>query len=420
MFGRLSGIRVTKASGVRASRRFVALVGAVALVAVLIGVIACGPSAGTDESSAASGASGHTASAPAAMATGTAGRSSPTDASTSAPPASSGPIVARVVETVYCGPMGEVRLVFSGTAMFANCGREDGASDLREFNGAGQTVFSHTVTDAWNIVSDLEEDNGVWFSNAFDADCTHKETYTCPPHAPHVRRIDMATGEITFNLDGMYLAGDGLGYLWASPTEGQMTIPGSGPLTKIDPVSLRTSTIPWAYGQPEVACGGLWGLTLNVNAGTDATTTITRVDPATGSALATFTEPGYISDLAQTSDGCWATASGIPPWRDFETSHTRYVKIGLSGVESRSPLFEAGLVSADEFFVLNGGFWVQSGHVGARTLQRLDPATWNRVGPNYLLPAFPWEFTCAGGSIWVGQLDDQNKAILQKLDIPLG
>lgn len=421
MIGRIDRPRAGAVSRLRQSRRWVALIGAVALVAVVMGAVAFGslPRGGT--TGAASHSPGRSSAAPTAAAStsATAGLSSPADSRSRETSRVPGTIEASVLETVYCGPGGD-HMVFVGDEMFASCEGADNSADIREFDSAGKTIVSRSVAGPGEVVSNLIEDHGLWFSIANITYCSPNDS--CPPFTPHLRRIDMATGDITFNLDGMYLVGDGLGYVWASPTDvDQLNDLGSGSLTKIDPVSLQTSTIPWGYGVPKVACGSLWGLEVNLDANT-FTTTITRVDPASGSSLANFTEAGDVGDLEQTPSGCWATANWLtrPAETTEQYDNMRYIELGTSGVESRSPATAIGQPLDGTLILLNGGFWIQSGPVGSKVLQRVYSAQWKPAGPIYLLPAFTWTFTCAGGSIWVGELDGENKAVMEKLDIPLG
>lgn len=180
---------------------------------------------------------------------------------------------------------------------------------------------------------------------------------------------------------------------------------------KVNPANGQTSQIPWSYSQVEVACGALWGL----NTDSTGATTIARVDPATGDVLATFTEDGTVQDLAQTSTACWGIES--------VTGEMRFVQIGLSGVESASPTFA---VENGGLFILDGTFWIawQDTYGSWYRLQRVDPASWQRVGTVWALGFYRHSESdqlesmfVANGAVWAET--DSEIMRLWKIDIPL-
>jgi hypothetical protein len=275
----------------------------------------------------------------------------------------------------------------------------------------GKTDTIYDVNDPIVTGQYLVVDNGLWFSNSNYGACSKGQ---CQPLVQHVRKMDLESKKVTFNIDGWHVFGDGFGYVWAAS---------SNALMKINPDTNKTSQIAWKSGTPEIACGGLWGLKSTFTADNKPIdTTIARVDPDTGVILATYTEPGSVFGLQWGADGCWGielvppSGSDASPAASGPTESYRFVKIGQTGIEARSATFTWSIYTGG-LLMLDGTFWVQGQtESSAKYLQRLDPVSWQRVGPIWVPEASYWDRPiAAGGAIWV-QTDNQ----LQRLDIPLG
>lgn len=227
----------------------------------------------------------------------------------------------------------------------------------------------------------------------------------------HLLRFDLATGKQTRDLVDLTLRGVGFGYVLAADL--------SGHLVKLDSATGDSvGQIPFAYPLADVACGSLWGR--------DATTTtVTRVDPASGNVLGSFTEPGTVGEIQQVGDECWAVAySGS----DSSASY-HFIRVSSAGIDFRSPTYPTGTRAA----IFDGTFWViRDGTYGTRlpapsdstnltTMQRIDPATWRPAGPIWTYtgaaPAFG-----AGGSLWAANTPagGTTPTAIDRLDVPLG
>jgi len=234
-------------------------------------------------------------------------------------------------------------------------------------------------------------------------------------------RINLATGKTALILSDWWLHGLGLGYIWATDKSG---------LAKLDPATGAVKgRIPFEYETLQVACGSLWGLTINDPEMADASTTIARVDPANGRVLATFTEPGLVDELQQVGAECWASAyTGVITVDDSQPDSNHFDRIGLSAIEFRSPVIPSSQGYAALFA---GTFWIldtdtqtdnaQGSAVPATltTMQRIDPATWQSVGPTWTYTGDTPEFA-AGGALWAGHTDNANNTELERLNVPLG
>jgi hypothetical protein len=405
--------------------RFGFIAVAVGLAVVLGSVIVFGPISGRGGTATVTPSQSPAASEMAAgsqpAGTGGSGSASPATESSATPIAPAGtessatPIApagtsrAHVLATGDCpGFDGQRRPVVSGNTIYAICASNP-LTAIRAIDATtGRTIATYEITDPpGQIAAALAVDSGLWYSTGRAGACVEG---SCPTLISRVTRLDLASRQVTFSLDGYLLAGDGLGYVWASPYSTSQT------LMKIDPVTLKTSTIPWHYGAVEIACGSLWGLNLSGTWPDPQSTTITRVDPATGSVLATFTEPGVVSGLQQTPAGCWAVDYlGAKAGPDGGQTHShRYLNVGSSSIESRSPVF-AGSAGNSSLTILDGTFWINWTEGEFNLLQRLDPASWQRVGPAWVLPEYWCSVIAAGGAIWV-----QRDLTLERLDIPLG
>jgi hypothetical protein len=308
----------------------------------------------------------------------------------------------------------------SGNTVYAECPTHDpdGLETIAIDAINGKVVHKYVLGE----YGGLEIDNGLWYSNFRYGGCTSP----CESYAQSVYRTDADSGEVTFTLKDWVIADDGLGYVWARPADSS-----TATALKIDPVTTATSQIPWTYGDLTVACGSLWGFSYHLDPiDSPKSTTITRVDPDTGVALATFTENGrVVLDSVQGPDACWAEdyfktadANTVSPGPEPTPPDTyQFVRIGLSGVEARSKMFAGDTGFGDNIVQLDGTFWRNYPGLDtcryANEVQRLDPATWQVVGPVWCTGGLATVFTAAD-HVW--ELDYDAGLGLAELDIPLG
>jgi hypothetical protein len=351
--------------------------------------------------------------------------SSPTDTPAARPTVPPGATQPSVTASADCGTMSEDGLTIagwrvSGTIIYSGCENNTGSGGLtvvRAFDATnGKALATYklpTLQAATEGFSSIAIANGLWYSTHVAGVCF---VPNCPAYTSYVRRLDLSSKQVTFDLSGWYLEGFGLGYVWAArPGFGGST------LLKIDPVTLNTSEIPWhfaddaqAYGWLHVVCGALWW---------ENADGVTKVDPATGAVLATFP---HVTGLEDTPDECW----GVQTLSDG----SRFVKIGESEIVASSLPFNLAKpdtysAPADQLLVRGTTFWRLSSAYGTWAyLQRIDPATWQPVGPrwallfpswgnNYSPPAPVTGIFVAGGGIWVQISSEFNYLI--RVDIPL-
>ena len=312
----------------------------------------------------------------------------PTDspnANSSAPPGTRKP---GILAHAKCAmTMGSLPIAVSGNTIYAGCDNDAPVSTaspaparslsvLRSFDaGTGRTIATYDIPVPDESIYDLVVDNGLWYSTG--PFCF----MSCPPSTPHVYRMDPDSHKVTFKLTGWEVTADGLGAVWAERRDQ------AGPtLMRIDPITFRTTEIPWSAQRVEIGCGALWGFS---NSSDYFSTTIARVDPNTGKVLAIYAEPGHVYDLKQTSDGCWASEE-LAASAGSKGNPARFVKIGPSGIEATSPVFDL-LWGAFGLRILDGTFWVMSPFQSSEwtCLQRLDPSSWQLVGTNWALLLFP-------------------------------
>ena len=236
----------------------------------------------------------------------------------------------------------------------------------------------------------------------------------------HVFRVDLVSGKATRDLVDRTLVGVEHGYVVVADL--------SGHFFELDPVTGdskgQISSTLAALADAYDACGSAWGIDTTYSSSSSTSTTVTRMDPANGNVLGSFTEPGAIGPLQQIGNECWAVA-----WTGFASDDTSYhfIRIAPSGIDFRSPIVPTG--TRTEIF--DGTFWTltdgsadtntatNSNHL--TTMQRIDPATWQPTGTIWTYtgaaPAF-----AAGGSLWAANLPmyDGYSTALDRLDVPLG
>jgi hypothetical protein len=329
----------------------------------------------------------------------------PSEAPTPLPTTPPGTRQPKVLANPRCSAVGGYAI--GGNTIYASCVTDGGAglTEIRAFNATtGAAIATYSVPVAGvEAVSTIEADNGIWYTAEPPGACV----WPCPVWTPQVAKMNPSTKRVVFTLSGWSLAGHGLGFIWATRTQSGSV----QALAKIDPVTNQTLQIPFAFAEVEVACGSLWGLTHTLD---PVTTTLTRVDPTTGAILDSFTEPAQVHGLTETPQGCWATEAG-----------GRFVRVGDSGIEERSPVLR-GMPT-----FLADSFWMHwsDGFETWDYLQRLDPITWQpsgaiysiklRVGGTYSYHADYAGAFAAGNSVWAVTATAQVGDDYWRLDIPL-
>lgn len=332
---------------------------------------------------------------------------------------------ATVVATVpNCSPQSGWLHAVSGDDLFVVCyDTSDGHPYVARLNMTTNKVVATYRPDPakliFTYIDHVAVDGGqLWMDGSLGSACIAP----CPGFR-HLARIDLATGETAQDLSDWGYRGDGLGFVWASNQEGQ--------LVKLDPATgAEKGRVAFKSESLQFACGSMWGLTVD-NPSSDApTTTVARIDPADGTVLATFTEPGKIGGLSQVGAECWAPALSNPdPTPGYAVTEVPYFnhfdRIGQSSIEFRSPAMPWSQGCAAIF---DGTFWLLGNYYVAwldpatgnllATMQRIDPATWKPTGTI-------WTYTGAepalgvDGALWAGN-DRDNPTALQRLDVPLG
>jgi hypothetical protein len=238
-----------------------------------------------------------------------------------------------------------------------------------------------------------------------------------------LERYDLATGKRTLDLPNAELYGYAFGYVWVAYLFSADTS-ARGELVKLDPkTGAEKGRIPFDMEQVQFACGSMWGLTTSDWGTARTKTTVTRIDPADGRVLASFTEPGGLDKLQSVGGECWARVypAAESPTADYAD---HFVRIGQSGVEARSPSFAPADQGDSEWTsvaILGGTFWLARETAGepSATLQRLDPSTWKASGPTWRCVSGGYQgdaFAGIDGSVWAFD----NDFGLTRLDIPLG
>jgi len=396
----------------------------IALVAAILfglGSRGTGPAASGSESPDA--ASGSAARATGSVNPSALSRSSgPSASPTAVASQGSGAAAATVLATIpNCSPHNSWLYAASGEDLYVVC--YDAGTSLpyvaRLSMGTNKVVATYRPDPAkliYTYIDHVAVDGGqLWLDGSQGSGCLG----LCPGFNQTVR-IDPATGNTNQYLSGWVLKGDGLGYVWAADQNGQVF--------KLDPATgAEKGSISFTSQTLEVACGSLWGLTVN-GPSTAPSTTIARLDPASGNVLATFTETGLIGGMQQVGAQCWAPALSNP---DSEVGYgstevpdfNHFDRIGQSSIEFRSPRMPWSQGCAAIF---NGTFWLLGNYYIAwldpttnqllATMQQIDPATWNPTGTIWTYVGMEPVFG-AGGSLWAADSRD-NAGSINRLSLP--
>jgi hypothetical protein len=277
------------------------------------------------------------------------------------------------------------------------------------YQGANFTYVNHIAVDG----------GALWYDGTLGSACI----------APcrgflYTVRVDLASGKSTLALADTGLRGDGFGYIWTSITSGQ--------LSKLDPATGTVAgTIPFKYDTLQLACGSMWGFVTPTF--THQSTTVSRIDPASGVVLASFEEQGFVGELQQIGSECWAPAyngelPGLAAWSSQSPAPNHFDRIDQSSISFRTPGIPAFTIPSvpgqGSATLFDGTFWLtgtdvtQPDHPLA-TMQRIDPATWKTAGPIWTYPSLSPAFA-AGGNLWANeQVPSEVAPPLIRLDVSL-
>jgi hypothetical protein len=297
----------------------------------------------------------------------------------------------------------------SGRTMYMVCYASAHAPTIVSLDLDTNKVLSTYTPTGVDYVTTVAVVNGQLWYGAW-------ENYPCQAPCRRVGRIDLASGKETLAIEQTMFLGYADGSLWVAqgiePTMMQMIDPETGETGKL------STAIPFAYTDLRFACGSFWGLRVDNPGQATVSTAIVRIDSATRQAVATFAEPGVIRSIEQIGDSCWATVRSVGLSSQSPSDYPdRFVLVGQSGIEQRSPIY-------DRVALLAGAFWLvgtdhQDGtdptYATGHTLQRIDPVTWQPTGAIWDLPGKDPTIG-ADGSIWA---DDLSDPIIYRLDIPV-
>jgi hypothetical protein len=305
--------------------------------------------------------------------------------------------------------------------MFIECALSDSGKQIVErVNLATNKVVKTYTTPINNVERGFAVAGGaLWIQVDNGSGCV----LPCTDFS-HVFRVDLVSGKATRDLVDRTLMGLEHGYVVVADL--------SGHFFELDPVTGdskgQISSTVAALADADDACGSAWGIETTYSSSTS--TTVTRMDPANGNVLGSFTEPGAIGPLQQIGNECWAVAytGPTPTVGSDDTAVYRFIRITPSGIDFRSPTYPTGTHAE----IFDGTFWILTdGSADTNTttnsnylttMQRIDPTTWQPTGTIwtyiYTYPGAAPVFA-AGGSLWAAQAGAPSPA-LDRLDVPLG
>ncbi len=213
----------------------------------------------------------------------------------------------------------------------------------------------------------------------------------------YLQRLDMDTGQTTTDAQGVKLVGDAFGIVWvqAKPDE-VWEIKPQGPLPAV-----KATAGTW--DRFFIACGEIW----DSWSGKNGTTVLARVDRVSGATTKPeLTVPATIKtfELVELDSACWlaglSTAGTSNPWHVARMSFT-----------GASACFSPAWVSADRVpFALDDTDWFWDGD----SLVQLDMSNAQKIGRHWTMPTPHGKVVAAKGQVWA-----QIGSLLQRVDIPL-
>jgi hypothetical protein len=201
-----------------------------------------------------------------------------------------------------------------------------------------------------------------------------------------VRRIDAATGKITVQIAGelvdaadgkVFIQSDEDGRIWQYNGTSGNRLAWDG-TQAVD--ALVAVTHPADYNL-HIACGKRLA-----SSPYDFERTEARI--AQAGWPDSIAEPGFLEDVLELGDRCWAKLRG--------DGGSYLARLGESGFETHSPLIPAQLRSFDGWLWMER--WLETD--GSYILQRINTATWQPEGPEWLLPDDCGTVWDAGSIAW--------------------
>ena len=293
----------------------------------------------------------------------------------------------KVLATVPCAIDLTVRPVVSGGLFYALCGLDTiVAIDLKTDRIA--RTYSLNLPEPKHCemacvmsgVTAIAVNQGLWV-----------ELYLPTNSSPSsVVRFSLGSNRITRTLPNTTLMGAGFGDIWINdPTYG---------VSAIYPNGNRDTRFQEAVppGSLVEACGSIWAW------GLDQDNSAIARQNRYGRTIWQGREAGWILEIHQAGNECWALVQ--VPQTDYSDKYC-FARLGQSGVDSRSPLFDSPIITLGETY------WLRS----AGLIRQLDPTTWTLRAGGWLLPDKQNGFLIeVGGQVWAS-----SGANLVRLNIPL-
>jgi YVTN family beta-propeller protein len=220
---------------------------------------------------------------------------------------------------------------------------------------------------------------GVWVTNWWDNTLSRIH-----PTANSVLNVFPITMD---ELEGPEAITSGAGSLWVTTVEfddNDATLPGS--ILRIEPATGTTlATIPGGRGAYDIAygAGAVWVPNYDDGA-------VVRIDPTTNQVVASIPIP-YASGIAVDATSVWViNGDGLVSRIDPSTNQV----VATVQTQPTGALIAAG---ANAIWVTHPG----TEGTANGSVSRIDPVT-NQVVANVPVGESPWELAVAGGSVWVG------------------
>jgi hypothetical protein len=196
-----------------------------------------------------------------------------------------------------------------------------------------------------------------------------------------VERLDVTDGRVLQTFDNSYVDGNIGDLVFISRDVTAMSLLPSK-IDRIDGSSGTTvGTIPWPgdLGNPEVACGALWAMTVASPDDILLSGPFNRLDPTTGQVTATV-EGSHLTSPIEAGGKCYVEdladvgRSGKPSW----------LEVGPSGIVARYSVGGSGYYD----FPMGTGWWRETVKDTTRTLFGYNPATGKVLTAGVKLPTW--------------------------------